>query len=333
MTARTDTSADANGVDSAGKGKRTPWRYLRVLAIGVAMGSADVIPGVSGGTMAFILGIYDELLTSIRAFDGRWLGLMLRFRIREAWRHVNGAFLLSLLLGIGIAVVSLSRLIVWLFDHQARFLFAFFFGLIVASILSIGRRVRWNLALAGVAGAGALSAYAVVRLTPLQMPHDPGTVFVCAALAIMAMILPGISGAFLLVVFGQYRHLLDALNRLDVLALLPAGAGMVVGLLSFSRVLHWLLRTHRAPTVAFLTGFLVGSLWKIWPFRDVVESLVVDGRTVPIREALRFPVSDGLAFWGAVGVGLVGYFLFHWIERLAGESEAAAIREEQVSVG
>lgn len=297
--------------------QRTLSDYVGIVGIGVAMGAADVVPGVSGGTMAFILGIYDELLASIKSFNLAMLKLVLRCRFKEALEHVNWKFLLALGTGLGGTLISLAHLITWLLDHHPVPLFAFFFGLVLASIVSVSTHVKWNAAMVATCALGAYAAYAIVRLVPMAMPNDPLTLFWTAAIAIMAMILPGISGSFLLFILGQYRFIMEAVKRLDVLTLLPAMLGMACGIMVFSRILTWLLNHYRRITITLLVGFMIGSLWKIWPFRQVLETTVNDkGQIMPIRETVIWPdVSTG-RFWLSLGLCVAGFVIITVLDNL-----------------
>lgn len=241
---------------------------LGIFLRGMLMGAADIVPGVSGGTMAFITGIYDRLLGAIAAFDLLLLRLLRERCWREAWHRVDGAFLLSLGAGILTSMLTLARLIGYLLEHHPLLVWSFFFGLILGSALLLLRRVtRWHAAaLAGLL-FGALLA-AVSGLVPaLALPAHGVSFFLAGFVAICAMILPGVSGSFILVLLGLYPALLAAIEALDlgVLVIFAAGAGC--GLLAFSRLLHYLLAEHHAATLATLTGFLCGSLLVVWPWK------------------------------------------------------------------
>ncbi|MBP6705610.1 MAG: DUF368 domain-containing protein [Vicinamibacteria bacterium] len=291
--------------------------YAGIAGVGVAMGAADVVPGVSGGTMAFILGIYDELLSTIKSFNVELVRLLLRGRLRDALEHVNWRFVVALATGLLGTVFSLAHAITWLLDHQPVPLFAFFFGLVLASIVSVSTHVKWNGAMFATCALGAWGAYQIVRLVPMNMPNDPFTLFCSGAIAIMAMILPGISGSFLLFILGQYRYVLDAVTRFDVLTLLPFVLGIALGIMAFSRVLTWLLHHYRQVTITLLVGFMIGSLWKIWPFRVVLESMVnPKGEVVPIREAVNWPGIGGDQFWLALGLCVLGFAIITVLDNL-----------------
>ncbi|MFZ9166428.1 DUF368 domain-containing protein [Vulcanococcus sp.] len=267
------------------------WPY--VFASGLAMGSADVVPGVSGGTMAFILGIYGQLLEAITGFDLELLALLRRGDWPAAAARIHLGFLVPLLAGLLGSVLLLVRPITWLYEHQPVLLFAFFFGLIVGSIVLIARHAHWGLAGLLAMALGVIAALVLVTRTPVTMPHDPFTLFWSGAVAIMAMILPGVSGSFLLLVLGQYQHVMESVKGLEFGTLIPFALGCITGLLLFVRLLRWLLSRWHGQAVALLMGFMVGSLWKIWPFRTVLESTVnAKGKLVVLRDALAAP-ADG----------------------------------------
>ena len=290
--------------------------YLR----GMLMGAADIVPGVSGGTMAFITGIYDTLIDSIRAFDLACLRLVLRGQIKAAWQHVNGPFLLALALGIATSIVSLARVISWLLENHPVPLWAFFFGLILASALVLLRQVgKWTVARVSCLLAGALIALAVALSPVVDLNIGMAGVFLSGFVAICAMILPGISGSFILVLLGMYATVLGALKSLDLAFIAVLGAGAVAGLLCFSRLLHWLLHHFHQATMALLTGFLFGSLAVVWPWMRVLE-WVVDrhgdlnpAQLVPVAPAVYLTVSgQDPQLLLCIGLMVVG-FLAVWM--------------------
>ena len=281
---------------------RLRWPYL--LGCGLAMGSADVVPGVSGGTMAFILGIYGQLLEAVAGFDLALLALLRRGQWGAAAERVHLGFLVPLLAGLLGAVLILVRPITWLYANQPELLFALFFGLILGSIVLIARHAHWGRSGLVAMAAGVIGALLLVTRVPVTMPHDPFTIFWSGAVAIMAMILPGVSGSFLLLVLGQYQHVMEAVKRLDLGTLVPFALGCAVGLVVFVRLLRWLLARWHGQTVALLVGFMAGSLWKIWPFREVLESSTnAKGKLVVLRDALAAPPSLAAL---AVALGLMG---------------------------
>ncbi|MCB1732752.1 MAG: DUF368 domain-containing protein [Halieaceae bacterium] len=293
--------------------------YLR----GLMMGAADIVPGVSGGTVAFITGIYDTLLASIRAFDLEFVARLWRLQFRSAWEHVNGRFLLALLAGIATSIFSLARLISWLLDNYPVPLWAFFFGLILASAVVLLREVEsWNGARVLVLLAGVAAAGAIALSPPASLQLGMAGVFLAGFLAICAMILPGISGSFILVLLGMYGTVLAAVKSLEVVFILVFALGAGVGLLCFSRLLHWLLQRYHQATMATLTGFLFGSLAVVWPWKRVLDW--VEGSHGQLKPAQQLPVSPwefatitgqdpmlglclGLALLGIVLVWLIDY--------------------------
>lgn len=296
----------------------SPGIFLR----GLLMGAADIVPGVSGGTMAFITGIYDELLSSIRAVDLVFLGKLSRRDIRGAWEHVNGAFLLALLLGIATSIFSLARLISWVLVHHPVPLWAFFFGLILASALVLLKQVeRWNPArlLSLLTGAGIALFIALSPVVAMNL--GMAGVFLSGFLAICAMILPGISGSFILVLLGMYGTVLAALKSLDLLFIVVFALGAGAGLICFSRLLHWLLHRFHQGTMALLTGFLFGSLAVVWPWKRVLDW--VEGGHGQLKPAQQLPVSpteylvatgQDPQLWFCLGLMLLGFALVWLID-------------------
>jgi len=246
-----------------------PGVFLR----GMMMGAADIVPGVSGGTIAFITGIYDRLLGAIAAIDLKALGLLRRGAWRAAWEHVDGTFLAVLLGGILTSMLSLAHLISVLLEEQPLRLWSFFFGLILASALLLLRSVsHWHGGARLGLVCGAVLAVGIGLSPALSLPPLPVSFLFAGAVAICAMILPGISGSFILVLLGLYPELISAVRDLHWQPLLLFAVGAGVGLMLFSRVLHYLLATHHATTLATLTGFLIGSLPLLWPWKELSES-------------------------------------------------------------
>jgi len=248
--------------------RRTMKDYIGVALRGFCMGAADVVPGVSGGTMAFILGIYDELIHALHAINLTFFRRLFRLQWRAAFADLPWQFLLALGLGIGTAIFTLAEGLSWALHHHPELVRAFFFGLVLASAVTVRRRVRqWTAPMLILSLLATIGAYLLVGLTPAETPHTPVFLFFSGAIAICAMILPGISGAFILVLLGQYLYILDAVTRLDVFTLGIVASGAAVGLLSFVRLLRWLLMRSHDLVIAFLIGLMVGSLRKIWPWK------------------------------------------------------------------
>ena len=247
--------------------------YLLLALKGCAMGMADVIPGVSGGTIAFISGIYTELIESIKKLGGPSLRLLATLRLREFWREINGNFLAAVFVGILVAVFSLARAMTYLLEHHPIEIWAFFFGLIVASALLVARDVtRWNAASVVSLLCGIAVAWWITVASPSQTPETWWFILLSGAIAICAMILPGISGAFILLLMGKYQFILNAVSSFDIGILALFATGAVAGLVSFSHVLSWLLRRYHDVTISLLMGFMVGSLNKVWPWKETLES-------------------------------------------------------------
>jgi len=254
------------------------------------MGAADIVPGVSGGTVAFITGIYSRLLGSLRAIDLEALKLLLKGKIKSAWAHVDGGFLLALLAGIATSILTLARVFSWLLEFHPVPLWAFFFGLILASAMVLLRQVeRWSpvrvLLLLGGTGFALTIALSPVTALEATLP----AVFFSGFLAICAMILPGISGSFILVLLGMYGVVLGAVKSLDLLFLGVFICGAAAGLMCFSRLLHWLLQRYHEETMATLTGFLFGSLAVVWPWKQVL-AWIEDSHGQP-KVAQQIPIS------------------------------------------
>jgi putative membrane protein len=247
--------------------------YFGIGIKGVAMGAADVIPGVSGGTIAFITGIYEELLSSIKNLPS---ALPLIFKkdkgIKAFWQQANLNFLLSLGLGIGISILSLARLMTYLLEHQAIVTWSFFFGLILASTWYVMREVDLKRVTNWLAFAvGTVVAYWITAVTPTQTPDAYWFVFLSGAIAICAMILPGISGSFILLLLGKYLFMMEAIKAMKIDIILVFMSGAAIGLVAFSNVLTWLLKKYHQLTVAVLGGFMIGSLNKVWPWKEVTS--------------------------------------------------------------
>lgn len=244
---------------------RTLRQYLRIYLTGFAMGAADIVPGVSGGTMAFILGIYEALIDAIKSFDITTIRLALSLKFKEILERIPFGFLIALGLGILSAIFALSNALGMALETHAEFVFAFFGGLVVASIIAIGAKVKWTPVNIIITIVFTLGAFILVGLNPMQdAPHAPHILFLSGLVAIVAMILPGISGSFILLLLGQYKFILDAVRSLDIVSIISLGLGCLVGIVTFSRVLSWLLKHYEQMTIAALVGFMIGSLRKIW---------------------------------------------------------------------
>lgn len=283
------------------------------------MGAADVVPGVSGGTMAFILGIYEELIGSIRAVGTTsfWRPLS-RGRINEAAAAINLKFLIAVLAGILIAIISLARLLEHLLKTQPVYIWSFFFGLVLASVFVVARRIeRWTASTWVLVLSAAAAAWILVGLVPLQTPDAWWFFFLSGALAICAMILPGISGAFILLLLGKYGEVLAAVNARDLVTVGWVALGAILGLILFSRVLTWLFRHYHDLTVAALIGLMLGSLRKIWPWK-VDTAWIVDthGARVPTVQANVLP-EPGSELAIAIALAVAGMLAVMILEKKA----------------
>ena len=299
--------------------------YAGVLFSGFAMGSADVVPGVSGGTIAFILGIYEELIGSIRMVGQPvfWRAL-LRGEWRVAMRLANVLFLVLLGAGVVAAIFLLAPGIEWMLVNQPVLIWSFFFGLVLASIIIVSTRIRqWSANRFVALFGGAVVAYWVVGLVPVQTPDTWWFLMLSGAIAICAMILPGISGSFIMVLLGKYHFFINAINERDFASLAFAAIGAAIGLVTFAQVLSWLFRRFHDITVATLTGFMIGSLREIWPWKETLESVVDPvGEIVPLVDRNVMPplTIDGvfnIEIALAAGAALLGIALVVGVERIA----------------
>lgn len=306
------------------------WKNIMVAVKGACMGAADVIPGVSGGTIAFIMGIYDEFVGSLASINGEALKLLLKGRFSAFWKHINGGFLLSLVAGIGISIIALAGLMQMLLSDFPIQTWAFFFGLIVASSIFIIRGISgWKIREGLMLVFGILLGAVICTLSPTQTPDGLWFIFLSGALAICAMILPGISGSFILLIIGKYEYVLGAISGLvagvdpgrNLLILGVFGLGAIIGILAFSRFLHWLLARWQKETMIVLAGFIIGSLVKIWPWTNA-EAIVLSqfpelassGESLPAEIISQYMASADLHIGGAVLFALIGFCLVTGIE-------------------
>lgn len=281
------------------------------------MGAADVIPGVSGGTIAFIMGIYDKFVASLAAINAEAVKLFFTGKFKEFWRHINGGFLLSLVVGIGISVISIATVMQTLLSDFPIQTWAFFFGLIVASSIFILRGISgWGLREILFLIVGVVLGVTICTLSPTQTPDALWFIFLSGAIAICAMILPGISGSFILLILGKYQYILGAVSDLvagqnvvgNLLIIGVFAIGAVVGILSFSKLLHWLLSRWRKQVLIILAGFIIGSLVKIWPWSN--------------PEAIaQSELTGSLHIGSAIIIALIGFSLVTGIE-IAGKMTA-----------
>jgi len=295
----------------------------------MGMGAADVVPGVSGGTIAFITGIYEELINTIKSVNLSSIKLLFTFKLKDFWKAINGNFLLALISGIGISFYTLARLIKHLLETQPILIWSFFFGLIVASAIVIAKKItEWKARtiIAMLIGIGI--AYLITEITPAEAPTSYWFLFLSGALAICAMILPGISGAFILVLLGSYNYILSALSSFKIDVIAVVGAGAAVGILSFSHLLSWLLNKYHNMTIGLLSGFMIGSLNKVWPWKETITTRIDrHGEVIPVLQDNILPGTfetlanqDSQLFF-ALALAVVGFLLIWIMEKYSPETK------------
>ncbi|MDC7993943.1 DUF368 domain-containing protein [Altibacter sp. HG106] len=315
--------------------KRSLLQLIVVTAKGLAMGAADVVPGVSGGTIAFISGIYEELIETLHKLDLGFFKIWKHHSFKTAWRAYNLPFLTALFSGVLISILSLAKLISWLLTHHPILVWSFFFGLIIASIVYVGKQVnQWNILTGLALLVAVVVSYLITISEPMGSPSSMWFLFVAGFIAIIAMILPGISGSFILLLLGAYTGVIGTLSNLlegafngnwslfadAALRLAIFALGAVVGLKVFSRVLNWMFLHHKNLILAILTGFMVGALNKIWPWKEVLQyRMNHNGEEVPFLEKSIWPTQypDDPQLLAAVALMIVGFFSIFLLERLA----------------
>jgi putative membrane protein len=323
---------------------RTPMQYARLFFTGVAMGSADIVPGVSGGTMAFILGVYEDLIGAIKSFNLDLIRTVLKGDFKGAVAMVPWRFLLALGGGIIAAILTLVTALEFALERYPVYLFAFFTGLIVASIIAVATHVKWNAASIAALLMATVGAFLIMGLRPQVIPHTPLILFASGAVAICAMILPGVSGSFLLLVLGQYEFIIGSLRSLisfenvgpSLVAVISVALGCVVGIVIFSRILSWLLHRYENTTVAALVGFMIGSLRVIYPFKQAVLGENGELLTYINTEEIEVAVTRNVLPWNAqhmeqldllaplsgaevaiaLGLALLGFLLVSYLDHL-----------------
>ncbi|MDG1661003.1 MAG: DUF368 domain-containing protein [Winogradskyella sp.] len=313
---------------------RSFFSYLTIIFKGIAMGAADVVPGVSGGTIAFISGIYEELIESIDKINLGVFKVWKTYGFKTAWNSINGTFLVALFSGIAISILSLAKLIKWLLHHEPVLLWSFFFGLVLASILYISKQIK-NCSpsvFVAVVLTSVLSYY-ITLAEPFASPDSPYYLLFCGFIAIIAMILPGVSGAFILLILGAYQTAIDTINNLRdglftgnmelfkeaFINFLLLALGAIVGIKVFSKLLNWMFKHKKNLTLAILTGFMIGSLNKIWPWKEVLSTRVnSEGNEVPLLEKSILPTNfegDSQLLMASVFI-VIGFFTILLLERL-----------------
>ena len=303
------------------------------------MGAADVVPGVSGGTIAFISGIYQELIDSINGINISLIKTLKKEGIKATWKQANGSFLLALLTGIGISILTFSKIITHLLETQPIMVWSFFFGLIIASVLLIWKQIT-SLKLVSILALiiGVILAYYITIIKPVSSPESYSYLFLSGFIAIIAMILPGISGAFILLLMGSYESVIGTINQfrealtqmnteLISTSLMKIGAfaiGAIIGLKTFSKILHWMFDHHKNTTLAMLIGFMIGSLNKVWPWKKVLETRVNShGKIVPFLEKSILPqeFNGDAQIILAIILAVFGFLVIYGMEKIATQLE------------
>lgn len=295
---------------------RTPKDYAVLVLKGIGMGAADVVPGVSGGTIALIVGIYEELVNSIKSVNLHALKLLFTFKFTDFWRQINGSFLLSVVSGILISIYSLAKLVTFLLENHPVMIWAFFFGLVLSSIYYVVKNVsEWNVMNVFMFLVGTAVAYYITIVTPTSTTNDLWFIFLSGAIAICVMILPGISGSFILLLLGKYEYMMSAVKNLDIFLLVVFAAGALVGIVLFSRLLSYLLANFYNITISLLSGFMLGSLNKVWPWK-LPLSYAPDGSVLTERNIL-----PDAYMWEGIVLILVGVAVVVILETVSSRKE------------
>ena len=320
---------------------RSFFSYLTIIFKGIAMGAADVVPGVSGGTIAFISGIYEELIESIDKINLGVFKVWKTYGFKTAWNSINGTFLVALFSGIAISILSLAKLIKWLLHNEPVLLWSFFFGLVLASILYIAKQIKnWSALVFVAIVLTSILSYYITLAEPFASPDSPYYLLFCGFIAIITMILPGVSGAFILLILGAYQTAIDTINNLRdglftgnmelfkeaFINFLLLALGAIVGIKVFSKLLNWMFKHKKNLTLAILTGFMIGSLNKIWPWKEVLSTRVnSEGNKVPLLEKSILPTNfdgDSQLLTASVFI-IIGFFTILLLERLGKDKNKA----------
>ncbi|MEP2279957.1 DUF368 domain-containing protein [Maribacter sp.] len=293
--------------------------YTFISLKGMAMGIAELVPGVSGGTIAFVTGIYEEFITSINNVNLTTLKVLKEEGFKQFWEKLNGNFLLALAIGMMISILTLSKAIAWLLVEHTIVTWAFFFGLVLASVIFVAKSIkRWNALAIVLFIIGTVSAFYITTLPPSTSSGSLPYIFLSGAIAICAMVMPGISGAFILVLMGSFKTVLEALNEKDFGILITFIFGIVFGILSFARVLKWMFTNYKDATLAVLTGFILGSLNKIWPWKNIIEVIQIGKKEIIVDENISpfaFQGDNQLTF--AIVAAVIGFSLIFILEKSA----------------
>ncbi len=302
--------------------------YLILILKGIAMGAANVIPGVSGGTMALITGIFERLIDAIKSFNLKAAKLLFSFKLKEFAKQVDLFFLIAVFGGIAIAIITLAKLFDYLFINYPVYIWAYFFGLVLASVYFVGKTVsKWTSSVIITFIIGTSAAIAISLMNPAT--ENTGTIYLvlCGVVAMCSMILPGLSGSFVLILMGNYQLvMIDAVNNMDLQILMPVGIGAVVGLIAFSHILSWVFKRYRNQTISLLTGFILGSVSILWPWQKVVflkdelgELILKKGEPIIMKYERVLPEAFTNEVIFAILIALAGILSIWAIEKLASE--------------
>lgn len=301
-------------------GQRNIFQYFIVTLKGMGMGVAELVPGVSGGTIAFVAGIYEEFITSISNIKLNTFRLWQKEGFQSFWNALNGKFLVALFSGMLISIFSFSKLITWLFENHPIPVWAFFFGLVLASVFIVAKAInKWSILTIALFIIGTVVAFYITKLPPSENTDSLPFLFFSGALAICAMILPGISGSYILILLGSYKTVLSAVDERDFKIVITVGLGVIFGMLTFARILKWMFNNYKDITLAILTGFILGSLNKIWPWKKILETKMYGDKEKIIAEQSVSPFSyEGDAqLLFAIITAVVGFSLIFILERTA----------------
>lgn len=306
-------------------------QVLRLIAIGMIMGAAEVVPGVSGGTIAFVTGIYSRLINAIRECNPGILLVLKRDGFKSAWQRIDGNFLIALAVGMGLAIILFARAVGYLLDEHTIFIWSFFSSLVLCSVWLVVKQIKrmdWQEGL--FLGCGIAVGLIVTNLAPVEVEPTPMHIFIGGAIAVCAWVLPGLSGSFILLILGLYRFVIDAVKSMDIVVIVTLGAGCAVGLMLFSQILSRLLSRFHDQTLAVLAGFMLGSLLKLWPWQQTLSyQLKSDGSQVPLQQKPLLPLNYQdvtgadpqfmMAFLG-LALGVIAVLGLNWISN-AGDDE------------
>ena len=306
--------------------KRTTKENVLLAFKGMAMGAVELVPGVSAGTIALLTGIYEEFIDALKAFSTVF-PILRKEGLKGAWNHVNGNFLLVLCGGMAIGIVALIKVIKYLLEFEPIPIWSFFFGLIIVSSIFVGKTVKtWKVPQFIALVIGTIAVYWITGSAPAAESTSLLFVFFAGMLAICAMILPGISGSFILVLLGMYVFIIESLSDLNIAVIAVFGLGCILGLVSFTHLLSYLLKKHHDITLALLTGFMIGSLNKIWPWKRTLSTMIDrHGEVVPKLQENILPQSMEVnpQIGMAVGCAIAGFLLIFVIEKVAAKQNSA----------